>query len=237
VPQLSDDDRVADVLATGEIEVVGRMPWSSNGTFLVEVTDGDDEVRAVYKPARGDRPLWDFPSGLYQREIAAYELSADLGWDLVPVTLEREGPLGPGSLQRFVDADFEHHYFTLREREELDHTFRRLCAFDIVSNNTDRKGGHCLVDGSGRVWAIDNGLSFHAEFKLRTVIWDFSGDEIPDDIRDDLFALLDRGLSDGVASRLDAIERDAVLTRARALATAGHFPVDDGGYRYPWPLV
>ncbi len=225
------------LLRTGEIDIEGRMPYSSNGTFLVRITQDGAEELAIYKPVRGERPLWDFPSGLARREVAAYELSAALDWDVVPPTVLRDGPVGEGSVQRFVDADFSEHYFTLREDEAHDDAFRRLCAFDLVANSADRKGGHCLIDADRHIWAIDNGLSFHQEFKVRTVIWDYAGERLPDDLAADLQALIDRGLPDTLAELLDPFERDAVLTRAGALLRNGAFPHDHTGHRYPWPLV
>lgn len=225
------------LLRTGEIDIEGRMPYSSNGTFLVRITQDGAEELAIYKPVRGERPLWDFPSGLARREVAAYELSAALDWDVVPPTVLRDGPVGEGSVQRFVDADFSEHYFTLREDEAHDDAFRRLCAFDLVANSADRKGGHCLIDADRHIWAIDNGLSFHQEFKVRTVIWDYAGERLPDDLAADLQALIDRGLPDTLAELLDPFERDAVLTRAGALLRRGAFPHDHTGHRYPWPLV
>ena len=225
------------LLRTGEIDIEGRMPYSSNGTFLVRITQDGAEELAIYKPVRGERPLWDFPSGLARREVAAYELSAALDWDVVPPTVLRDGPVGEGSVQRFVDADFSEHYFTLREDEAHDDAFRRLCAFDLVANSADRKGGHCLIDADRHIWAIDNGLSFHQEFKVRTVIWDYAGERLPDDLAADLQALIDRGLPDTLAELLDPFERDAVLTRAGALLRSGAFPHDHTGHRYPWPLV
>jgi uncharacterized repeat protein (TIGR03843 family) len=191
----------------------------------------------VYKPFRGERPLWDFPNGLGRREVAAWELSEALGWGLVPPTVLREGPLGEGSVQWFVDADFEQHYFTLLEDERHHPALRRICAFDLVANNTDRKSGHCLLDEDGRIWAIDNGLAFHEEFKVRTVIWEFGGEPVPEDVLGDLERLVEDGLSDSFEGLLDADERRAVLLRAEALARDGVFPVDHSGRRYPWPLV
>jgi uncharacterized repeat protein (TIGR03843 family) len=232
------DDQVRRILVEGELELLGRMPWSSNATFLVEGCLDGETNRAIYKPRRGEQPLWDFPDGLYQREVASYELSQALGWELVPLTVGRtDAPLGTGSLQRFVDADFQQHYFTLLDDESLHDDFRRLCAFDILSNNTDRKSGHVLIDGDRHIWAIDNGLSFHREMKLRTVIWDFAGEEIPDAVLDDVTRLVDDGLPDALAALLDPFERDATLTRARALLTERRFPVDTTGRRHPWPLV
>jgi uncharacterized repeat protein (TIGR03843 family) len=226
------------LLEEGELTLQGRMPWSSNRTFLTSICLGNEAANAVYKPASGERPLWDFPDGLYRREIAAYELSEALGWRLVPMTIERDdAPMGTGSLQWFVDADFEQHYFTLIEDERWWPQLERICAFDILANNTDRKSGHCLVDTDGHIWAIDNGLSFHAEFKLRTVIWEFGGEPIPTDVLEDIETLVKSGLPAGVAQHLGTFERDAVLTRARALLREAQFPTDPSGRRYPWPLI
>ncbi len=227
-----------EILATGEVEILGRMPWSSNATFLVEACLDGATARGIYKPHAGERPLWDFPDGLYRREVAAHELSEALGWEVVPLTILREDmPHGIGSLQQFVDADFEQHYFTLLDDEATHPQLRRMAVFDIVSNNTDRKGGHCLVDADGHIWGIDNGLSFHAEFKLRTVIWDFAGEPVAPELLADLQLLVDEGLPDRVASLLGTFERDAVLTRARAVLREGELPFDETGRRYPWPLV
>lgn len=213
------------------------MPWSSNATFLVEVTLEGTTALAVYKPERGERPLWDFSSGLFRREIAAYHLSEALGWGLVPLTLRRDdGPYGEGSLQAFVDADFEQHYFTLREDATHHDRLRRICAFDLVANNADRKGGHCLLAG-GTIYAIDHGLCFNVEPKLRTVIWDFGGEPIPEEVRADLRGLVDRGLATTIGELLDRDERAAILKRAKAVASAECFPSDQSGHRYPWPLV
>ena len=228
-------------LSGGEVALVGRMPWSSNATFLVEVSgrrDGEPtSVHAIYKPHQGERPLWDFPDGLYQREVAAWRLSEALGWRLVPPTVMVDGPLGIGSLQWFVDADFEQHYFTLYEQARFHRQLQAICAFDLIVNNTDRKGGHCLIDRRDHIWAIDNGLAFHAEFKLRTVIWEFGGDPVPDDLLTDLQRLLDDDLVGRLADLLDPLERDAIRTRTQALIHDGCFPVDHTGRRFPWPLV
>ena len=232
------DDEAALVLSTGPMEILGRMPWSSNATLLVECVLDGVAVRAVYKPHAGERPLWDFPDGLWRREIAAYELSVALGWDLVPMTIAREdAPHGIGSLQLFIDADYEQHYFTLLEDERHHQQFRRMAAFDFVANNTDRKSGHCLVDTEGHVWGIDNGLSFHADFKLRTVIWDFAREPIDDEALVDLTRLAEEPLPDPLARLLGPVERDAVAARARALVRNGVLPDDPSGRRWPWPLV
>jgi uncharacterized repeat protein (TIGR03843 family) len=233
----SPGDRLA-VLGRGDIDVRGRMPWSSNGTFLVHLCGPPGEVLGVYKPERGERPLWDFPPGLWKREIAAYELAVALGWDLVPPTVARlDGPLGPGSVQLFIPFDPEVHYFRLFEDEANHDTLRRLAIFDILANSTDRKGGHVLRDDGGHIWAIDNGLSFHEEFKLRTVIWEFGGEVIASELVEPVAELLDGGLPDRLAAWLDLDEQEAVRRRARAVVTDRRFPIDGTGRRYPWPLV
>lgn len=231
-------DEALEILGSAEVEVRGRMPYSSNATFLVDLLGVDVEAQAIYKPVRGERPLWDFPTGLAHREAAAFEVATHLGWNLVPPTIVRSDlPLDTGSLQLFIPCEFEQHYFTLREDGSHEHVFMQICAFDFVINNTDRKSGHCLLGTDGRIWAIDNGLSFHPEFKLRTVLWDYEGQELPVDIRDDLWSFVERDLPESVSQDLSEVEIEALLGRARALATNGHFPVDESGRRWPWPLI
>lgn len=229
-------DQVA-FLESAEVEVEGRMPWSSNATFAVIMRAGASEHRAIYKPLRGERPLWDFEPGLHRRERAAFVLSEALGLHVVPTTVLRDGPFGEGSFQWFVDADHSEHYFTiLEQRADLAQRLRDIAVFDIAANNTDRKSGHCLL-ADDDVWAIDNGLCFAAPFKLRTVIWDFVGEPIPDDVVAALQRIADEP---GAALRdlLAADEIDAMRHRCDRLATAGVLPEDDtGGQRYPWPLV
>jgi uncharacterized repeat protein (TIGR03843 family) len=226
-----------DLLRRGEIRVRGRLPGSSNATFLVDLALGELSALAVYKPGRGERPLWDFPPDLFKRELAAHDLSEALGWGLVPPTVGREGPYGVGSLQLFVAADFAQHYFTLRENPAHHDWLRRICLFDLVANNADRKGGHCLLAKDGRIYAIDNALTFHVEPKLRTVIWDFAGESIPATLLGDMRRLLERGLPSSLAEVLEPAEQAALLARMRALVDAGRFPADPGGQRYPWPLI
>jgi uncharacterized repeat protein (TIGR03843 family) len=225
------------LLERGAITVKGRMPWSSNATFLVELALDGAIRHAVYKPARGERPLWDFPPGLFRREVAAYQLSEVLGWGLVPPTVERSGPYGDGSFQLFVEADFDQHYFTLREDPAHHARLERLCVFDLLANNADRKSGHCLLGTDDIIYAIDNSLCFHAEPKLRTVIWDFGGEAIPEDLLADVRRLLRAGVREPLRSQLAAAEQDALLTRARRVLAEGVFPTDTGGRAYPWPLV
>ncbi len=227
--------------AGATVEVLGRIRWSSNATLLVEITTpGDaDTRRAVYKPGEGERPLYDFPPGIWRREIAAYELAKALDWDCIPETVPFDGPFGQGSLQRFVEVDYDDHYFTMIAEEDplLDAQLQRLAVFDLIANNTDRKGGHCLLDADRHVWGIDNALCFHAEFKLRTVIWDFAGLAIPPELLEDVETLVDTGLPETLIRWLEPDEADAVCTRARALLHERVFPHDPTGRRYPWPLV
>jgi uncharacterized repeat protein (TIGR03843 family) len=250
--------QVLATLSDGEIELRGRLPWSSNATFLVAVRPpprgpggrqakggrpddggGDREpVLAIYKPARGERPLWDFPRGLWKREVAAYELSAFLGWGIVPPTTARaDGPLGPGSLQYCVDALFDEHYFTLLETPEHRDDLRRMAAFDVVANNADRKSGHCLIDREGRIWGIDHGLCFHAEPKLRTVIWDFAGEPVDDDLLADLGPMAAGSVPRTVTRLLSTEEIRALTARAAALRATARLPGPSTDFPYPWPLV
>jgi uncharacterized repeat protein (TIGR03843 family) len=225
------------LLASGEIELRGRMPWSSNGTFLVQVTEGDDALLGVYKPVRGERPLWDFPPGLHRREAAAWALSELLGWRLVPETVVRDGPLGEGSVQRVVEADFEQHYFTLYEDGAMHDALRLMCVFDLLANNTDRKSGHCLVDAERHLWGIDNGLCFHEETKVRTVIWEFGGEAIPPGALRAVEAALPR-FGDALGPYLSTAEVAATCDRGQRLLKTRRFPLaDPAGRCYPWPMV
>ena len=214
------------------------MPWSSNNTFLVSLCHNGVEMGAIYKPGDGERPLWDFPSGLYQREVAAWRLSEFLSWSLVPETVLRpDAPLGAGSLQRFVEADFSEHYFTLLERPENRAQLLRIAVFDLLLNNADRKSGHCLLGQDGRIWAIDNGLSFHSEPKLRTVIWDFAGEPVPEELLGDVERLAET-VPEDVAELLDRGEPAALRRRAQAVLAHPQLPSPDPERRpYPWPLV
>ena len=224
------------ILTSAEIILEGRMPWASNATFLVHLGTGDGP-RAIYKPVRGERPLWDFKPGLHRREVAAYRLSEVMGIGAVPPTaLRDDGPLGEGSVQWFVDADHREHYFTIAEqRPDLHDQLRAVALLDIVANNTDRKSGHCLLAGD-RVWAIDNGLCFAPDFKLRTVIWEFAGEALTPE---QLVAVQDLAaeVPAEVAELITPVEVAALQRRAAWLAEHGVLPGDETGGRYPWPLV
>jgi uncharacterized repeat protein (TIGR03843 family) len=236
-PELSSADWL-EVLSTGEVEIEGRLPWSSNFSFLVSVRCGGNFVRAVYKPGRGERHLWDFGSQLFRREVAAYELSAALGLGVVPETVLRsDAPLGEGSLQRFVDADFEQHYFTLVADPSYDARLRELAGFDLLLNNADRKSGHVLVDVHESIWGIDNGLCFQSQPKLRTVMWDFAGDRLPAVVVE-AAAQVAGEVPSAVCGLLSEAEALALGGRGRALARRPTFPAPGDDYRaYPWPLV
>ena len=226
------------VLAEGTVELQGRLPWSSNATFLARVCLGGEELHAVYKPHRGEQMLWDFPGGLYRREVAAWELSEALGWGIVPETIARDdGPLGPGSFQYFVPADFGQHYFTLLELPQHDAALRRIATFDLLANNADRKSGHCLLGEGGHIWAIDHGLCFHDEPKLRTVMWDYAGEEIDAALLADIESLRVRGLPPSLAQYLDQAEIAALERRIGAVLRHPVFPHPTSRRAYPWPLV
>jgi len=235
------EERALAFLASGELELLGRIPWASNATVLAKLTHEGLEGLAVYKPARGERPLWDFPTGtLYRREVAAYLVSEQLGWRLVPPTLARDGPLGVGSVQLYVDADPEVTAFELLADGHPG--LARIAAFDVVTNNADRKAGHCLAGQDGRVWAIDHGLCFHVQAKLRTVLWDLAGTRLEASILADLEALAAEAagggeLAAGLGELLDGDELAAMARRARALVRAGRLPAPRGDRAYPWPLV
>ncbi len=233
-------DDVLDLLANGELAVRGLLPGSSNYTFLVDVHNEHYQGLAIYKPRQGETPLWDFAHGtLCQREMAAYVVSQALGWALVP----RVGPYGKGAVQFFVDADFSQHYFTFRDEPALQLALQRIAAFDLVINNADRKSGHTLRDAQDRLWAIDHGICFHVQPKLRTVIWEFAGQPLPASLADDLAALraqLEQGceLHSQLAGLLSDGELRALARRVEQVLASGAFPDPDPHRRcYPWPLV
>ncbi len=231
--------RVLKALSQGNLEVKGLLPWGSNYTFLVYVEHEDLRLPAVYKPMRGERPLWDFPDGtLYKRETAAYVVSEAMGLGFVPPTVARDGDEGPGSVQFYVDVDAESHYFNFTEDEKEQ--LKAIAAFDVIANNADRKGGHVLKDRQGEIWAIDHGLCFHTDPKLRTVIWDFAGEPVPDTVLQSLCRL--RELLAPSSDLLIVLERllepaeiNALRRRTERLIKNGTYPSPGGGRSYPWP--
>ena len=234
---------VLTLLAHGELDIQGMLPWSSNYTLLAAVRCDGLQGLAVYKPRRGERPLWDFPRGtLCQREVAAYVLSEALGWALVPPTVLRDGPYGIGSVQLFIDADQEAHLFTMQKEGGFDQAIERLAVFDVLANNADRKSGHCLKGNDGRLWAIDHGICFHVEPKLRTVLWDYAGRPLQPDTLADLRELSDQFDSkDSIYEMLESLlapdELRALRRRLDRLVNSGKHPDPGPGRNVPWPPV
>jgi hypothetical protein len=239
------EERLLELLRDGALTLEGLMPWSSNYTFLGHIGDGPERIIVIYKPIRGEQPLWDFPRGtLARRETAAYLISRTLRWNLVPPTVLRRGPHGLGSVQLFADADQDAHFFTLQQDPAFRRVLQALALFDVVCNNADRKAGHCLSAGPGRIVAIDQGLCFNTEPKLRTVIWDFAGETIPADLAADLKQLqrvLSNPQSAAVADLEQLLSRGEIAGLRRRLAELieeGKFPDPPEDRRpYPWPLV
>ncbi len=235
--------RVENLLSTGKISPLrGAMLWGSNYASVVTVSDEELQATAVYKPQRGERPLWDFPDGtLCYRELLAYIVSQALGWHLVPPTVLRSGPHGLGSLQLFIEHNPEINYFALDERFETQ--LQRFVIFDYIVNNTDRKGGHLLLDADGKLWGIDHGLTFHAVPKLRTVIWEFAGQPIGESLLEDVHTLcaqIEQESADvrcRVVEFLSAAEVTALARRVRHLLEHKRFPSPGPGPNHPWPPV
>jgi uncharacterized repeat protein (TIGR03843 family) len=234
-------------LQQGSLAIQGEFMWGSNYTFLAQVSFEGETMMAVYKPSRGERPLWDFPTAsLARREVAAYMVSKELGWDFVPPTVLREkGPLGSGSLQLYVDHDPDYHYFNFSEEDRQ--RLRPVVLFDLLVNNADRKGSHILKDPDEHLWLIDHGVCFHFEDKLRTVVWDFVGEPIPERLCANI-TMFSQRLKDLNKNSDDLIERlqkylsrgeiRALIDRAETLVTAGSFPGPDPYRRpFPWPQV
>jgi len=228
------------LLQEGTLEIQGLLPNGSNYTFLAFAARGERRTLAVYKPTRGEQPLWDFPEDtLAYREVAAYLTSEALGWDFVPPTVYRTaGPHGPGSLQYFVQAQPDCHYFTFTNEDKQG--LPRVALFDLLINNADRKGGHIIKDLAGKLWLIDHGLCFNAQPKLRTVVWDYGGQRIPADLLRDLAAFRkrlddDKELGEAYHSLLSAAEVAALARRADRLLASRTFPEPGSGRNYPWP--
>lgn len=240
-----NEERVLAVLRDGQMEERGLLPYSSNYSFLVTLRDDGLELPGVYKPRRGENPLWDFPMGtLCQRETAAYTISTALNWNLVPPTVLRDGTRGIGSVQFFVDCDPEIHYFSMQEDARYAPALRRLSLFDFLVNNADRKSGHCLFGRDQRMWAIDHGICFHSEYKLRTVIWEYSNQSIADELLHDLAALqgeletADSPLNADLSKLLSRPERTAFCARLDRLLAIGRHPSPPPHQRnYPWPPI
>lgn len=236
-------EKLHDILENGEIELKGQFTRGFNYTFLVNVRFRGSEIPAVYKPIRGEQPLWDFPENtLAAREVCAYQVSQALGFGLVPFTLKRDGPLGPGSLQQYIDHNPGYHYFTFKQVDLA--RLRPVVLFDLLINNADRKGSHILVQKrTRRLYLIDHGLCFHAEDKLRTVVWDFAGEPIPAELLATLSTfrthLADKeGLAEKLGLYLNPEELTALRLRAEALLASGQFPFPPDDRRaFPYPPI
>ncbi|MGH8967900.1 MAG: SCO1664 family protein, partial [Actinomycetes bacterium] len=208
------DPAVDELLSQGRIEVEGRLVDASNATLFCEISGGDAVAQCVYKPVSGERPLWDFPDGtLAEREVAAYEVSAASGWRIVPPTVYRDGPYGPGMVQLWIDTDDDVDIVALVRRAESAQ-LRRIAVFDVLINNADRKGGHILSGVDGQVYGVDHGVSLHVEDKLRTVLWGWAGKPVDDETLADVAALRDG--FDGVAEQLCAHITQAEIAALRS---------------------
>jgi len=233
----------ARLLASGFDEI--RPVWySSNYVYLAQLrAPGGEPFMAVYKPRQGEAPLWDFPEGtLHRREAAAYRLSQLLGWPFIPPTVIREGPQGVGSVQLFIEHDPNRHFFEQREDPSLRPQLQRIATFDFVANNADRKGGHCLLDADRRIWGIDHGLCFSSQYKLRTVIWDWADEPVPDDLLADIARAFESFSSAVPTARplFDLIDREesrALRERIQTILSSKRFPRPGPHRSYPWPLV
>jgi hypothetical protein len=225
-----------------DLTVLGLLHGASNYTFLARLEPHPPAgLLAVYKPARGESPLWDFKAGtLYQREVAAYELSKVLGWPRIPPTVvRRQGPHGVGAVQLFIDADRRHF---LEEQSARKETWAQVALFDVIVNNADRKSGHFLFDANDEVWVIDHGLTFHVDSKLRTVIWAFSGEPMPPELCGDVERALVEVEKGGLAKTLDGLMSQAevrVLKRRLrgVLDPTWRFPEPTSAWSVPWPPV
>jgi uncharacterized repeat protein (TIGR03843 family) len=237
-----DDPSILGRLRSSKIERCDLLQSGSNYVFVVRLDSQDaGQGLGIYKPLKGEAPLWDYPDGnLYRREVAAYLVSRALGWGIVPPTVVRDGPHGIGSVQLFIEHDPQQTFFSLRDERMAD--MQRLAAFDAGINNGDRKGGHCLLGVDGRIWGIDHGLTFHSEVKLRTVIWDYAGDPVPEHLLEDIARLqpaIERGASLEAELRelITSSELVAFRRRLAGLLADRRFPTSGHRRPVPWPPV
>ena len=226
------------ILELGEITVEGRLVDASNATLLVEIADGTTQVKAIYKPVAGERPLWDFPDGnLASRERAAYLIDQALGFNHIPLTILRDGPFGFGMVQRWIDVD-EEIDLELYFRQD-DPQLREVALMDAVINNTDRKIGHLLPDSNGHLYVCDHGVTFHIDDKLRTVLWQWAGEQINEaeiEALENLLQLLSSGALDELNSLLTEDEIDALTLRINRLIASKKFPEPNPEWPHiPWP--
>jgi uncharacterized repeat protein (TIGR03843 family) len=229
------NDQLRTAIQCGDYELKGQFTFGSNYTFLVSVHHEGKDYPAVYKPLQGEQPLWDFPENtLAGREVAAYLVSEALGFHIVPfTTLRDDGPYGAGSLQQYIDYDPEYHYFSFSEEDKQ--LLKPIVLFDMLCNNADRKGSHVFFEnGTHKLYAIDHGICFHEDDKLRTVLWDFSGQKIPQDLLACLS--LGRSLLTDLERYLSPHEISALRARADSIVKRGVFPRQPRDRRaMPWP--
>jgi uncharacterized repeat protein (TIGR03843 family) len=240
----SDGASLEDALALlrdGELTIEGRVVDASNATFYCATTVGARSAACVYKPVAGERPLWDFPDGtLAEREVAAYEVSAASGWHVVPPTVYRDGPAGPGMVQLWIDVDDTVNIGRFMRRRDVER-LRTIAVFDAVVNNADRKGGHLLPTLDGHVYGVDHGVTFSTEDKLRTVLWQWAGARLPQESRT-VLARLAEDLRGGLGDRLGELltQREVRQTRLRVqrLLSDGRHPEPSGDWpAVPWPPI
>jgi uncharacterized repeat protein (TIGR03843 family) len=267
-PASAADARALDLLRHGTLQIEGRLATASNATLFASVTSGEEQGHCVYKPVAGERPLWDFPDGtLGHREVAAYEVSAATGWDVVPPTVWRDGPFGPGSVQLWVEevddpvlvdvvplGELPPDWRPVLQAEDMagdpvllvhadDPRLQRMAVLDAVIDNADRKAGHVLLGDDGQVHGVDHGVCFNVEDKLRTILWGWAGEPLPDWSLDVLTSLVDRLRGTGASSlgtvlrqHLTRHEVERTVERAERLLRAGRFPRPPlHGPRIPWP--
>ena len=232
------DTTLQTALQVGELELKGQFMLGSNYTFLVNVHHNGGQLQAVYKPSKGERPLWDFPDHtLGHREVTAYLISESLGWNFVPYTALREdGLYGPGSIQQYIEYDPNYHYFVFTDEDKA--RLPAVMLFDLLCNNADRKGSHVIIEKeTDKLWLIDHGLCFHEENKLRTVIWDFAGQSIPDDLLEAIAHLSsNQNLLADLGPYLSSNEITALIARTEALTASGVFPLPPEDRRaFPYP--
>jgi uncharacterized repeat protein (TIGR03843 family) len=234
-------DAALALLERGTLTVEGRLVDASNATLYCAVRGGGVEAACVYKPVAGERPLWDFPDGtLAEREVAAYEVSAATGWNIVPPTVHRDGPLGPGMVQLWIDTDEDVDLVQLIRRTE-DPQLRRIAIFDAAVNNADRKGGHLLPTSAGHVYGVDHGVTFNTDPKLRTVLWQWAGEPLPDEGVETLLRLreqLDGCLGQRLHELLTTREVRRTIRRVDRLLASGLHPEPSGDWPpVPWPPI
>ena len=226
-----------EIISSGEIVVVGRLVDASNATLLANIKDSDPKIEIIYKPVAGERPLWDFPDGdLASREYSAFLLSLMAGFNLVPLTVLRDGPFGHGMVQEWIDID--ETVDVIEYGQSNDDQLRKLALFDSVINNADRKFGHLLLDKQGVLKGCDHGISFHTEDKLRTVIWQFSSLQFNSEEIILLNKVIDLNLEQIFNEYLTASEINALRQRVDELLSTGMFP-EPSQIRpaVPWPPV